>query len=81
MCLLLNIVQHVLNMEMKKKNMYKTIKAGADPGFFVGGGRTQKMGAIWPLWPPFGPQCGPSTGHIGTLGPISVFMGPILGQN
>ena len=23
----------------------------------------------------------PSTGQIGTLGPISVFMGPILGQN
>ena len=57
------------------------ITPGADPGFFVGGGRTQKMGGNLVPWPPHGPQFSPSAGHIGTLGPIFVFMGPILGQN
>ena len=31
-------------------------EAGADPGFFMGVAEPKKMGAIWPLWPSYGPQ-------------------------
>ncbi len=41
--------------------------AGADPGFFVGGGQTQEMGAIWPLWSPHCPKFSLSTAHIGYI--------------
>ena len=34
--------------------------AGADPGFFEGGGQTQKSGAVWPLWPPYAEYMAPN---------------------
>ncbi len=48
---------------------------------FHGGWPNPKNGFNWPPWPLYGPQFSPSTGHIGTLGPIFVSMGPILGHN
>ncbi len=57
------------------------INPGADPRIFVGVAELKKWLAIWPLWPPYGPQFSPSTGHIGTInfGPHFVFMHPFLG--
>ena len=57
-----------------------TPTARADPGFFVGSGRTPNMGAIWPPRSPYGPQFSRSTEHIGTLGPTDFCLhGPDFG--
>ena len=46
-------------------------RSGADPGFFVGGGRTRKMGAIWSPWLPYHAYVS-LNGNSASLGPTLV---------
>ena len=39
------------------------------------------LAPVAPIWPQIWSFNWAYLGHIGTLGPISVFMGPILSQN
>ncbi len=57
-----------------------TKAAGADPGFFVGGGRTQKMGALWPLGPQAAPKYVLQLGTVVIWAPFLSIWPLILGQ-